>query len=40
VVPSPDGTKKVLLQLWCGSIIEAVRPGELDIARHVWLRCR
>jgi len=34
VVAAPDGTKKVLLQLWCGSVIEAVGiPEEMEDTR-------
>ena len=34
VVAAPDGTKKILLQLWCGSIIEAVGiPEEMEDER-------
>ena len=34
VVSSPDGTKKVLIELHCGSIIEAVGiPEEMEEAR-------
>ena len=34
VVAAPDGTKKVLLQLWCGSVIEAVGiPEEMESER-------